>query len=262
MAPTRPLVNQQIEACHKVVGIPQEHTAEITGKMNPAERKRVWEQKRVFFATPQTLTNDMKKGGCPMESIVCMVFDEAHRAQGDYAYCTVIRQIAAVTRYFRVLALSASPGSDVKHIQGVISNLLISHIEIRSEIDSDVSQYTHNTTVQTVVLNPSFQITQVRDLFMEILKKPLEKLFAHRVFYEKNPEKVTQFMLLMKREEFHKKGSSNGWDKRCNRNNRYKRRRKQVPHRRPVWNRDSSIQRHETLRISWTFFFQERNQRL
>ena len=30
-APTKPLVTQQIEACHNVMGIPQEHSAEMTG---------------------------------------------------------------------------------------------------------------------------------------------------------------------------------------------------------------------------------------
>lgn len=31
MAPTKPLVAQQIEACHSIVGIPQDDTAEMTG---------------------------------------------------------------------------------------------------------------------------------------------------------------------------------------------------------------------------------------
>jgi superfamily II DNA or RNA helicase len=44
---------------------------------------------------------------------VCVVVDEAHKAQGDYAYCAVIKQLAAATRHFRVLALSATPGSMV-----------------------------------------------------------------------------------------------------------------------------------------------------
>lgn len=32
MAPTKPLVAQQIEACYNIMGIPQEHTAEMTGR--------------------------------------------------------------------------------------------------------------------------------------------------------------------------------------------------------------------------------------
>lgn len=38
MAPTKPLVAQQIEACYKVMGIPQEHMAELTGKTNSRGR--------------------------------------------------------------------------------------------------------------------------------------------------------------------------------------------------------------------------------
>ena len=33
-APTRPLVAQQIEACFNIMGIPQSHMAEMTGKWN------------------------------------------------------------------------------------------------------------------------------------------------------------------------------------------------------------------------------------
>ena len=38
LAPTKPLVSQQIEACHNVMGIPQEHLAEMTGKLWESER--------------------------------------------------------------------------------------------------------------------------------------------------------------------------------------------------------------------------------
>ena len=33
MAPTKPLVAQQIEACYNIMGIPQDDTAEMTGKV-------------------------------------------------------------------------------------------------------------------------------------------------------------------------------------------------------------------------------------
>ena len=73
MAPTKPLVGQQIEACHKVriclcgisarkvTGIPQEDTCEMTGHMKSDERSNNWQKKRVFFVTPQILVNDIKR---------------------------------------------------------------------------------------------------------------------------------------------------------------------------------------------------------
>jgi Fanconi anemia group M protein len=143
MAPTKPLVAQQIEACHGIMGIPQDHTAELQGSVKPEERKRLWAARRVFYCTPQSMDNDLKSSACDPSKIVCIVVDEAHKAQGNFAYCTVIKEIARATKHFRVLALSATPGADVASINCVLSNLCISHLEIRSEEDDELKQYRH-----------------------------------------------------------------------------------------------------------------------
>ena len=89
MAPTRPLVAQQIEACFGVMGIPQAHMVEMTGSMAPRERAVQWQEKRVFFLTPQAMQNDLARGSCPATGVSCVVFDEAHKALGNHAYCQV-----------------------------------------------------------------------------------------------------------------------------------------------------------------------------
>ncbi|EPS65243.1 hypothetical protein M569_09536, partial [Genlisea aurea] len=61
-APSRPLVLQQIQACHKIVGIPQEWTIDLTGQINPTKRAEFWKSKRVFFVTPQVLEKDIHSG--------------------------------------------------------------------------------------------------------------------------------------------------------------------------------------------------------
>jgi ERCC4-related helicase len=54
VAPTRPLVEQQLQACFEIVGIPKNHTQELLGtSMAPELRERCWDTKRVFFCTPQ-----------------------------------------------------------------------------------------------------------------------------------------------------------------------------------------------------------------
>lgn len=88
-APTKPLVAQQMDACAKVMGIPKSEMCEMTGGVNPEERKRLWLQKRVFFLTPQTLNNDLVKSTCPWSKVRCLIIDEAHRALGQHAYCQV-----------------------------------------------------------------------------------------------------------------------------------------------------------------------------
>ena len=88
-APTKPLVAQQMDACAKVMGIRKSEMCEMTGGVNPEERRRLWLEKRVFFLTPQTLNNDLVKATCPWSKIRCLIIDEAHRALGQHAYCQV-----------------------------------------------------------------------------------------------------------------------------------------------------------------------------
>lgn len=57
--------------------------------MGPAKRERAWRDKRVFFLTPQVLTNDLSRGSCPAHDVKCLVIDEAHKALGNHAYCQV-----------------------------------------------------------------------------------------------------------------------------------------------------------------------------
>ena len=49
MAPTKPLVGQQIEACFKVMGIPQSDTVEMTGEVGQKERVAAWKEKVKFL---------------------------------------------------------------------------------------------------------------------------------------------------------------------------------------------------------------------
>ncbi|KAF8941914.1 hypothetical protein BGZ52_013111, partial [Haplosporangium bisporale] len=89
MAPTKPLVTQQIEACYSISGIPQDLTVELTGAMHADARRIQWQEKRLFYCTPHIVKNDIASGICPAEDIVCLVFDEAHKATGDYAFSGV-----------------------------------------------------------------------------------------------------------------------------------------------------------------------------
>ena len=71
------------------MGIPVDATCEMTGAMAPKDRQREWRQKRVFFLTPQILTNDISRETCQASDIKCLVLDEAHKASGNYAYVQV-----------------------------------------------------------------------------------------------------------------------------------------------------------------------------
>ena len=61
------------------------------------------------------------------------VVDEAHRGSGNYAYAQIVRSMTQVNPFFRVLALTATPGNTIEKVQEIVDSLHISHIEIRNE---------------------------------------------------------------------------------------------------------------------------------
>ncbi|KAL7675582.1 hypothetical protein ACOME3_001849 [Neoechinorhynchus agilis] len=155
LAPTKPLVVQQSAAFQNLTNLPSKAISSVTGSTNPTERLSAYnsEHKRVFFMTPQVLANDLIIAGSSLaSSIRCVVFDEAHRATGNYAYVKVIELLCQLSpsRNFRVLALTATPGSDHHAIQSVIDNLLIAHIELRTEESIDVAPYMQQKHLKTV----------------------------------------------------------------------------------------------------------------
>ncbi|KAL0882210.1 hypothetical protein ABMA27_000753 [Loxostege sticticalis] len=169
-APTRPLVAQQIEACYDIIAIPPNDTIEMTGHMHVNTRKQHWQSKRVFFATPQVIYNDIKSGICPGEKIRCLVIDEAHRARGNYAYCQIVSTLTEMGhKTYRILALSATPGSKVEDVISVVKSLHIAHLELRTENCIDVAPFSHSRKINTVVIPLGPELTQLRQHYVEIL---------------------------------------------------------------------------------------------
>ena len=96
VAPTKPLVNQQIESFSQVISeVPLDAIAELTGTLSKQKRQKFYQLKRVFFMTPQTLQKDIESNIFDCSKIVLLVIDEAHRATGNYAYCRIIQMLEA-----------------------------------------------------------------------------------------------------------------------------------------------------------------------
>lgn len=62
IAHSKPLVDQQISAVHDFTGIPNEDQCELTGTTKPSDRRELWGEKRVFYTTPQIISNDVSSG--------------------------------------------------------------------------------------------------------------------------------------------------------------------------------------------------------
>ena len=95
--------------------------------------------------------NDLARGELSLEPFSLIVFDEAHRAVGDYPYVAIGRANQAGAKA-RVLAMTASPGARKAKIEEVWANLGIEHFEYRTALDPDVRLYLHGVGVETITV--------------------------------------------------------------------------------------------------------------
>lgn len=183
MAPTRPLVAQQINACYQIMGFPKDETVELTGKQNKKIRAIAWQTKRVFYCTPQVVWSDMNDNeiNFPIADIKLIVVDEAHKAKGKYAYTEVVQSIWSRNKMFRVLALSATPGRVIKDVAEVVQNLLISNIEVRRENSIDVAPYVFKKNIKTIVVPLNDYLNGVRNRLLSLIEPYVKNLSDHQV---------------------------------------------------------------------------------
>ena len=149
----------------------------------------MWETRRVVYCTPQTFRNDLRDEVVNPHKIVCLVFDEAHKATGQFAYTQIMKEMCEYTDSFRVLALSATPGSKKRDIQNVIDNLRITKIEVRSEDDSDVAEYINLKLVEVVKCKTGAQNAKnsLKDQLLDFAKPSLIELFSANLVYTSDP---------------------------------------------------------------------------
>lgn len=172
----------------------------LTGNVAAKKRKAHWDSNRVVFCTPQTIENDLKHGICPSDKIVLLVVDEAHKATGNYAYVNVVRKIADVHPFFRVLALSATPGSTVEAVQEVVSNLLISKIEVRTEDSDDVQSHVHDREIEKIEVPLGNSVHGVKEAFAKVLSIPVKFLQDCGALFRKNVSALTKGSIYKARE--------------------------------------------------------------
>ncbi|XP_049526391.1 uncharacterized protein LOC119457781 [Dermacentor silvarum] len=202
MAPTRPLVAQQIEACYKIMGIPLEDTLEMTGTVPAGQRAQGWRERRVFFLTPQVMMNDLLRNALRPQDVKCLVIDEAHKALGSYSYCQVVQEIVKYNNQFRILALSATPGTDVKSVRNVLANLMISHVELRTEDSLDIQEFTQKRTIEKVVVPLGEEITELKNKFLGVIRTYLDRLDRSNAIPRVNPESLGKYRMLLLKESF------------------------------------------------------------
>ena len=148
----------------------------FTGSMPAKKRQALWKSTRVVFATPQGIRNDIERGRYGLEEVALVIFDEAHRAVGDYAYVAIAKRYREQRNASLVLALTASPGSETEKIDEVVRNLGIAHVEARTDEDQDVTPYIQETAVRWRKVRLSTYMVRARRAFDEAFTAHTNKL--------------------------------------------------------------------------------------
>ncbi len=176
LAPTKPLVEQHAEFFRRTLKIPPDQIVALSGEIPPEKRFSMWRSAKVIVSTPQVIENDLIAGRINLEDVVHVTFDEAHRAVGNYSYVFIAKTYFKQAKDPLVLAITASPGSDIERIKEVIENLGIEEIEIRTEFDPDVKPYIHEKKIEWVKVDMPKELEEVREAFKKCLKSRFKKL--------------------------------------------------------------------------------------
>ncbi|WP_455391692.1 DEAD/DEAH box helicase [[Eubacterium] cellulosolvens] len=177
MAPTKPLVEQHKAFINDFLLVAPEKTAIFTGEVSPKKRAEQWKESQIIVSTPQVIENDLLAGRINLEDVVLIIFDESHRAVGNYAYVYVAERYKELGKAQLVMGITASPGSKTAKIMEVCENLNISGVEIRSEYDPDVLPYIHDIKINWVHVDIPDKIKLVINQLRKILELKCKTLY-------------------------------------------------------------------------------------
>jgi ERCC4-related helicase len=175
LAPTKPLVDQHASFLRRVLR-DEGLVALTTGETPPQKRIEMWKSTRIVVSTPQVIENDLLSRRIDLKGVSLVIFDEAHRAVGNYAYVYIAE------RYYReatsplVLGITASPGSESEKIADICTSLGIENIVTRTEDDPDVSPFVHERDIEWVKVTVPEELQKIRRSIEEVLKNRIDDL--------------------------------------------------------------------------------------
>ena len=198
MAPTKPLASQHLESFKKLLAniVPEEQMVLFTGAVAPAKRAALFTTCQIIFSTPQGLENDVLASRIRLKDISLMVFDESHRATGEYSYVWLAKQYVKQADNPLILGLTASPGADRDTIQEVLDNLSIEQIEYRESTAPDVKPYLKETKLEYAEVTLPESFLDVHKMLQKSYIGKLNELKQHGFFQSKPATQIRKVELL------------------------------------------------------------------
>lgn len=198
LSPTKPLCEQHQNTFKKHLETPEEKIVLFTGEISPKKRETMWKDAKIIISTPQGLENDVINKRIKLEEVSLLVFDEAHHATGEYSYVWVAQQYEKISKFSRILALTASPGSDMEKIREICQNLFIEKVEVRTEQDPDVKPYVQQTKINWIKVEFPEEFKKIQKHLRDCKKSKL--LEAQRYDYCNSSEMMKGQLLKLQGE--------------------------------------------------------------
>ncbi len=168
LAPTRVLTNQHYEFLKNNLTI--EDISQITGEDLVNKRKKLW-MNSIICATPEITKNDLDRQIVSSNQFNLVIFDEAHRAIGDYAYVGIVERF--VGSNVKIMGLTATLPSEKEKAKEILTNLRISDVAQRTEESSDVKPFIQETRTQWINVELPLELKQMQGL----VKKSLDQRY-------------------------------------------------------------------------------------
>lgn len=173
VAPTKPLVLQHARTIADSTGISENEIGVFTGEIDAEERELIWVTKKIFVSTPQVVFNDMRSGILDITKFDLIIFDEAHRAVGNYAYVDIAQEYLKYKKKL-IIGLTASPGSSREKIDEIMANLGISKVIAKTEMDEDVRKYVKTIDVKLIKIREPDGTKEIVNMIDAVMSKLLE----------------------------------------------------------------------------------------
>lgn len=106
-----------------------------------------------------------------------------------------------------MVGLSATPGTDIRSIQSIITTLNINRIEAKMEDDPEVKQYIHHREEEVILVDQPDAVSVINQKFEKVIQPILQRLRDENVssrLYQ-HTGTLKSFVVYQAQEEFHRR---------------------------------------------------------
>ena len=171
LAPTKVLANQHYTFLSETLEIFDIKV--ITGEDHELKRKKWWNSNSIICATPEIARNDLKREFYDINDVSLVIFDEAHRGVGGYAYSSIANRINNNTR---IIGMTATLPSRIEQVKEIKKNLKIDKILAKTDTSKDVKPYIKDTKITYIKIDLTAEMKVIQDYLHDALKARYEIL--------------------------------------------------------------------------------------